>query len=244
MSSSDEEKTNLSDDLQDQIQNLLNTLRVNSNVLGQQPVEEEDLTQQPQSSTSDGRKGCWIEQPARQLTPPALTTQQRVDGLIRDAENARARMNEVQGRHNLFDSANKTNPDLNNQERGISVIDCNNRFVHSAMVDEDYLIVAAHVEDSVVRKIKQGEFVDFAKLLPRDRVQLEQDSRMQLAMLDGHLSCMPNMETGVISLFAKWEQAFRVYSNIYTTEFPQRAAELIQYNHIIHTAALTCIHMI
>ena len=39
--------------------------------------------------------------------------------------------------------------------------------------------------------------------------------------------------SSVISNFSKWEQAFRVYMNVYTKEHPHRAAELIQYNHII-----------
>ena len=42
-----------------------------------------------------------------------------------------------------------------------------------------------------------------------------------------------------ITNFSKWEQAFRVYSNIYCKRFPDRSSELIQYNHVIHTAALS-----
>ena len=63
-------------------------------------------------------------------------------------------------------------------------------------------------------------------------------------------------EVTTINNFIKWEQAFRVFSNIYTSFHPSRAGELIQYNHIIYTAAQTyswdnvyrydkefCIHM-
>ena len=42
-----------------------------------------------------------------------------------------------------------------------------------------------------------------------------------------------------INSFYKWEQAFRVYSNIYTYYHPERAGELIQYNHVIYTASQT-----
>ena len=42
---------------------------------------------------------------------------------------------------------------------------------------------------------------------------------------------------GGINSFAKWEQVFRVYSNIYTHYYPDKASELIQYNHIIYTAS-------
>ena len=44
-------------------------------------------------------------------------------------------------------------------------------------------------------------------------------------------------DTNGITNFHKWEQAFRVYSNVYTREHPSCATELIQYNHIIFTAA-------
>ena len=37
-------------------------------------------------------------------------------------------------------------------------------------------------------------------------------------------------EVGTINNFQRWESAFRVYSNIYTTQYPQKAAELIQYS--------------
>ena len=42
-----------------------------------------------------------------------------------------------------------------------------------------------------------------------------------------------------ISSYSRWEQAFRVYSDVYTGRYPNRATELIQYNHTIHTASLS-----
>ena len=41
----------------------------------------------------------------------------------------------------------------------------------------------------------------------------------------------------MINNFTKWEQAFRVFCNIYTEFFPNKAKELIQYNHIINIAS-------
>ena len=46
------------------------------------------------------------------------------------------------------------------------------------------------------------------------------------------------MATVAINNFAKWEQAFRVFSNIYCKFNPHRSSELIEYNHVIHTIAL------
>ena len=42
-----------------------------------------------------------------------------------------------------------------------------------------------------------------------------------------------------INGYNRWEQAFCIYSNIYTREHPHRSSELIQYNHIIHSIAST-----
>ena len=42
----------------------------------------------------------------------------------------------------------------------------------------------------------------------------------------------------VISSYGKWEQAFRVYSNVLTSKYPAKSPELLQYNHTIHNASM------
>ena len=46
-------------------------------------------------------------------------------------------------------------------------------------------------------------------------------------------------ESTSVNSFYKWEQAFRVFSNIYMEAYPAKANELVQYNHIIHMASQT-----
>ena len=136
-------------------------------------------------------------------------------------------------------------------------IELNNNFVHSAMVDENYLVVAAHIDETMQKKIEQGQYVDFARLIPHDRV-LEEDDKMQMIVKQGKTfwKLTASLECPTINGLNKWEQAFRVYSDIYTRAHPHRATELIQYNHIIHMTALVymwdnvylydkdfCIHM-
>ena len=41
----------------------------------------------------------------------------------------------------------------------------------------------------------------------------------------------------VINCFYKWDQAFRVFLDIYLGEYPERTSELIQYGHIIQMAS-------
>ena len=237
LSSSDEDPINSSDELHEQIGLFLNSIK--NNVTDHQ-------TEEPQPSMSDGRMGrynqnrCEMMGGGRRLTPPAPSMEQRVDGLLREAENKRVTINDVPGE--ISQTFHFNNSPAGQPCYSRELVDVQNRFVHSAMVDEEYLIVAAHLDDSIIKRICEGEFVDFTKLLPRDRVLQEQDNRVQIvALQNGQLSCAQagGGEIGAISLFQKWEQAFRVFSNVYTRKFPQIAYELIQYNHVIHTAALT-----
>ena len=112
---------------------------------------------------------------------------------------------------------------------------------HSVMIDEDYLIVRTHVDDTTRRKIIQGEYVDFSKLIPKGRVSVEDDHHMEMVNYDGHMFWVPAADKNSVSIncFSRWEQAFHVYSNIYTKQFPNQSSELIQYNHVIYTASLS-----
>ena len=116
-------------------------------------------------------------------------------------------------------------------------------YLHSAFMDEEYLVIESHIDESLCAKIINHEYVDFARLLPRDRVSQEEDQRMELVNRNGMTYWTPlvDKELGSIMSFAKREVAFRVFSNIYTTRYPQKSSELIQYCHVIHTASLTYI---
>ena len=67
--------------------------------------------------------------------------------MIREAENARARIYDVQG-------------NVNTETSGFHP--------YLTSLDEDYLMVGNHVDNLIRHKIKNGEYVDFAKLMPRD----------------------------------------------------------------------------
>ena len=155
--------------------------------------------------------------------------EERANDLIREAEAAKDRIYNLEGR----EYSNKQIKDFQ--------YDVENRFVHSAMVDENYLIVAAHVDEITQKKIQSGQYVDFARLIPRDRIQEEEDTTMQMVVKQGKTFWKPSSSycNGTINNLNKWEQAFRVFLDIYTRSNPQRASELIQYNHIIHTTAAT-----
>ena len=160
-------------------------------------------------------------------------TERRGEQLIRNAEAAKARMVDVPGRNN--DNTNgfaQTN------------VQPKNELMWSVMVDQDYLMVAAHIDEAMKRKVINGEYVDFIRLLPRDRVESQENERMELVVKDGQAWYEPvskraqNGSSGINS-YIKWEQAFRVFSDIYTRANPARGPELVQYNHVIYTASIT-----
>ena len=113
----------------------------------------------------------------------------------------------------------------------------------ASVIDENYLIIGAHVDLGIQQKIVDNEYINFARLLPKGRWTREDDNRLEIVSTGGSTYFVPisDRKNGSINSFSQWEQAFRVFSNIYTRAHPHRARELIQYNHIIHTAASTYI---
>ena len=68
---------------------------------------------------------------------------------------------------------------------------------------------------------------------------IEEEGRMEMFVKNGRTFWMP-VNNGVnINNFGHWEQAFRVFSNIYCRANPQRATELIEYNNVIHSISLS-----
>ena len=137
----------------------------------------------------------------------------RVRDMIQQAEAAKAHMFVATGKNQLLCTA-------------------------SAIIDEGYVVVGAHLEEQMINKIKNGDYVDFGKLIPRDKV-VEEDGKMEMYVRNGKTFWMPASNSVNINGFSRWEQAFRVFSNIYCKANPHRAAELIEYNHVIHTITFT-----
>ena len=116
--------------------------------------------------------------------------------------------------------------------------------VRASDVDENYLVIGVHVDAAIQMKIVQHEYVDFSKLLPCGRFSKgDDDNRLELVSKGGLTYFMPvsDRENASINSFGKWEQAYHVFSNIYTRAHPSKATELIQYNHIIHYASTSFI---
>ena len=103
------------------------------------------------------------------------------------------------------------------------------------------MLVGSYVDKLTKQKIGNGEYVDFSKLMPKDRISGEDDQRMEMINKGGmnYWLLVSDREAVSINSYIRWEQAFHVFNNIYTEFHLHKAGELIQYNHIIHTASQT-----
>lgn len=180
-------------------------------------------------SEAKRRKDSLTTEKEKQVMDPV---QEQSEQIIHEAEASRARILSTSGKC-------QRNLTLINQfEEGRATATM--PIQHSAQVDENYIVVGGHLDLALKEKIILGEYVDFARLLPRSKPAYNDDGHLELVNRGGQTYFIPaNRDQGAINNFHKWEQAFRVYSNVYTQEFPGRAAELIQYNHIIFTASST-----
>ena len=71
-----------------------------------------------------------------------MTLESRVNEFVREAEASRARVVERTGNELDFVTPNQ--------------------FMKKAMMDENYLIVAAHVDENMERRIRNGDYIDFS----------------------------------------------------------------------------------
>ena len=73
----------------------------------------------------------------------------------------------------------------------------------------------------------------------------QEDNRLTWIQKDGQPWLVPASECssvgsgGEIQSYSKWHLAFRIYADILTSKHPEKAFELIQYEHIIYTASKT-----
>ena len=164
---------------------------------------------------------------------------QRAMEAIWEAESAKARIYEISGKSQV----SSNNPLEDNHEFNQDMQILNQGFAYSMMVDEKFMFVAAHVDTALKIKIQRGEYVRLSKLLAKDKLEGDEEVRMEMVNREGRPVWIPasGKDLTTINSYAKWEQAFRIYSEIYlkAQANAHRAPELLQYGHIIHTAALS-----
>ena len=137
-----------------------------------------------------------------EMDPPVplqIATKQTTKELTPDDHAAHMVQLSEKAKANMFPPKGETNLNLDD-----------GKFRFIAQMDQDCNIVGAHIDEMMQQKIEKGMYVDFSKLLPKDRILIEDDGRMELIVKDGKTFWMPaSASEGVaITSFSKWEQAF------------------------------------
>ena len=90
--------------------------------------------------------------------------------------------------------------------------------------------MGSHLEPQLIERIQRGEYMDFGKLVPKDRIMIEEYQRLEMIIRNGRTYYVLVSDTTSNNSFQKWEQAFRVFANIYAKSQAHPSAELIEYN--------------
>ena len=94
------------------------------------------------------------------------------------------------------------------------------------------------LDKSLEGKIRRGEYIDFASLLP-DNLYQSQTPEIQLRLDDsssgpmGSPATMARKKKPVIDTFQKWLHAYMAYMIVLVSAYPRRTFELIKYQQII-----------
>ena len=110
-----------------------------------------------------------------------MTAEEKAEILIRDAERVKAQILPARGKDMVINSQN---------------MQVDHTF--SAIVDESFIVVGSHLDQTMIDKIQRGEYVDFGCLIPRDRVLIEEDQRLEMVIRDGKTYYVPVSETSSI----------------------------------------------
>ena len=62
-----------------------------------------------------------------------------------------------------------------------------------AKIDQDYQLVGSHIDDLTRNKIIKGDYVDFSKLLPKDRILAEEGEHLELVVRQGKNLLVPGL---------------------------------------------------
>ena len=101
---------------------------------------------------------------------------------------------------------------------------------------------AAHLPKKAEQAIVNGEYVDFASLLPVNTDKGLGDDNFTVSLNNQSVTIpLPHLGTQRaktrINSIEKWLSAFTVYASVMVSKFPNRALVLFNYMHIIRTAS-------
>ena len=163
---------------------------------------------------------------------------EQADQVILDAEQFKALIEDPRGKQGEQVVRPLDRINLNNFDQNPHFMD-NDNYEAS---DDAFFHIICHVDPTLRTKIEKGEYVDLEKLLPRNKFkQRSFENRFEWITRDGVTHLAPIERDTKITGIRKWEQAFRVYTAIYSKANPHWVSEIWQYVYVINNAASTFI---
>ena len=178
----------------------MNEMIIDEFISGQRKQVDERQAAGPGNRRSTGQ-GLRNEQSDGNALKKLPTVDEMTAEMVRKAEASKARIYETPGESSLRGGMNHREGNLQ-----VSHVDANSNLVHSVMVDENYLVLGNHIDSITRQKIIEGEYVNFAKLLPKDRVMSAEDhqgQRMEVVNRDGHMYWVLAMDGTKVNNFNK-----------------------------------------
>ena len=117
---------------------------------------------------------------------------------------------------------------------GISIGDSNSMYRPMDSICEP---IGADLPASVISKIINSEFVDFAILLDKTSLDRECNGGRLFSVEKGNVVWLENRAKPAIEDIEEWTDAFLVFSSIYLSAHPSKATELLKYASIVRDAA-------
>ena len=164
-SSSSEDLVDTSDDLIDCQKAIRNTrffAESERNTSGEDNFDEEPGPSGYRDLRSRSRSDSYENRRRSRSRSPRMSAEEKAERMIREAEEAKTKLFALTGKINRSD------------------------YKFTAEIDEDYSVIGGHVDGNLQQKIIKGEYVDFGRLIPRDRLINEDESdRYELTMRNG-----------------------------------------------------------
>ena len=112
-----------------------------------------------------------------------VTHEDQADQIIKDAEKAKANMYELKGKPTVGNFLNTRN-----------FSDCS-----VTRMDEDYQMLDSHVDEILHKKILDFEYVDFSKLIAKNKPFNDQDQCLEIVNRNGMTFLVPLADRELIS---------------------------------------------
>ncbi len=95
--------------------------------------------------------------------------------------------------------------------------------------------IADHLDQSVIRKILRGEYVELSKLLPPTltEIQKKKDQIGTLGLENGNMVIKKDWDSKEIKTFPQWSKAFEIFMAVYLLTHPEENLDLLSYTRYI-----------